>query len=202
MTGAPVELVACPTAKSEAEQIVVRLEQIVGGTSLFAVDSGRGREGEQLEVGFGDIAVLTRTKAQHSLLLEALGRSGIPCQAVAEDEPHDPRSQKVAVMTMHASKGREYDVVFVAGVERGLVPLEIESLGCDPAEEQRLLYVAITRAKRLVVLSFARQRSLFGQPLAAGPSPLLDRLPESAVLRSSPALPDRKPRRRQLSLFE
>jgi len=118
--GPPVELFAAPTAGSEAEQIIVRLERIVGGTSHFAVDSGRAAEAEQSDVGFGDMAVLCRTRAQRPPILEALDRSGIPCRSVGEDEPHDPRSQKVAVMTMHAAKGREFEVVFVAGVEQGL----------------------------------------------------------------------------------
>ena len=63
------------------------------------------------------------TRAQRPQILEALERSGIPCHAVADEEPHDPRSQKVAVMTMHAAKGREFEVVFVTGVEQGLLPL-------------------------------------------------------------------------------
>ncbi len=200
--GPPVELVGCPTPASEAEQVVVRLERLVGGTSLFAVDSGRGGEAEALDVGFGDVAVLTRTKQQHAPLIEALGRSGIPYHAVAEEEPHDPRSQKVALMTMHAAKGREFEVVFVAGVERGLVPLQIEGLECEPEEERRLLYVAITRARRLAVLSYTHQRSMFGRALPAGPSPLLDRLPRGAVTRSSAALTGTGKRSRQLGLFD
>ena len=200
--GPPVELVECPTPASEAEQIVVRLERLVGGTSLFAVDSGRGGDAEALDVGFGDVAVLTRTKHQQAPLVEALGRSGIPCHAVAEEEPHDPRSQKVALMTMHAAKGREFEVVFVAGVERGLVPLELEGLECEPEEERRVLYVAITRARRLAVLSYTHKRSMFGRALPAGPSPLLDRLPRGAVNRSSAVLSGAGRRSRQLGLFD
>jgi DNA helicase-2/ATP-dependent DNA helicase PcrA len=200
--GCKVELVTCPTPDSEGEQIVVRLERLVGGTSLFAVDSGRGSDSEAADLGFGDIAVLTRTRAQQPPLLAALGRSGIPCRTVGEDEPHDRRSQKVAVMTMHASKGREFEVVFVAGVERGLVPLQLEGLDADPQEESRLLYVAITRARRLLVLSHAQKRTLFGRALPSGASPLLARLPDDAVVRSCPSPGRPHPKRRQLSLFD
>jgi DNA helicase-2/ATP-dependent DNA helicase PcrA len=198
--GPPVELVTCPTAASEAEQLVVRIERIVGGTSHFAVDSGRGGEAEQGDVGFGDIAVLCRTRAQHPALLEALARSGIPCHAVGEDEPHDPRSQKVAIMTMHAAKGREFEVVFVTGIEEGLLPLERDGLRSDPEEERRLLYVAMTRARRLLVLSHATHRTLWGVRLPGRPSPLLAELPAS-VHRSSPSLPRGEPPSRQLKLF-
>jgi DNA helicase-2/ATP-dependent DNA helicase PcrA len=199
--GPPVEVVSCPTPKSEAEQVVVRLERIVGGTSYFAVDSGRGGDAEESDVGFGDAAVLSRTKAQQREIVAALGQSGIPCRAIAEDEPHDPRSQKVAVMTMHASKGREFEIVFATGVEPGLVPLEIEGLTSDPEEERRLLYVAVTRAKRLAVLSYSSSRSLFGRRLPGGPSPFLSKLPDNAVIRTSPVPPKKKPSAKQLSLF-
>jgi DNA helicase-2/ATP-dependent DNA helicase PcrA len=199
--GPPVEVIACATPDSEAEQLVVRLERIIGGSSYFAVDSGRGDEAELEAVGFGDVAVLCRTKAQRRQILEALGRSGIPCHSVGEDEPHDPRSQNVAVMTMHAAKGREFEVVFVTGVEQGLVPLDREGFTTDPDEERRLLYVAMTRARRLLVLSWAARRTLWGQRLPGAPSPLLARLPEQGVVRSSPKLPRAKTASRQMRLF-
>ncbi len=199
--GPRVEWVGCPTAKSEAEQIVVRIEQIVGGTSFFAVDSGRGESEEEWQVGFGDIAVLTRMKRQQGVVLEALERSGIPVRVVAEEEPHDPRSEKVALMTMHAAKGREFEVVFLAGVEPGLMPLALEGLIGDPEEERRLLYVAITRGKQLVVLSHAKNRALFGKTLPGGPSPFIANLPRSAVRRIIPVLPQKRAEKSQLSLF-
>jgi DNA helicase-2/ATP-dependent DNA helicase PcrA len=200
--GLPLEVIACPSVKSEAEQVLVRIERIVGGTSTFAVDSGRAREAEALDVGFGDIAVLTRTKAQHAELVQALERSGIPCRVVGEDEPHDPRSQKVAIMTLHASKGREFEVVFLTGAEHGLLPLQAAGLVSDPEEERRLLYVGMTRAKRLCIVSHAKKRTLFGKALPGVPSPFLAKLPEGAVCRTSAVLPVRRPASRQLGLFD
>jgi DNA helicase II / ATP-dependent DNA helicase PcrA len=145
--------------------------------------------------------VLSRTKAQRREILAALGERGVPCIAVGEDEPHDPRSQKVAAMTMHAVKGREFEVVFVAGAERGLVPLELEGFEVDPEEERRLLYVAITRARRGAILSWSEKRMLFGQRLPGGPSPFLAHLPESAVVRVSDRAPRKSSARNQLDLF-
>jgi len=194
-------VIACPTAASEAEQILVRLERLIGGSSHFAVDSGRGGDGVRAEVGFGEVAVLSRTRAQARQVLEALGRSGIPCRAVGEDEAHDPRSEKVAVMTMHAAKGRELEVVFVTGVEEGLVPLDLAGRRGDPAEERRLLYVAVTRARRLAVLSHAARRSLWGKSLPGAPSPFLADLPAEHVLRCRATLPDSHPPDSQMKLF-
>jgi DNA helicase-2/ATP-dependent DNA helicase PcrA len=198
--GTPVEVIACATPAVEATQIAARIERLVGGTSHFAVDSGRGRDAELGDVGFGDMAVLTRTKAQRREILEALARTGVPCAAVGEDEPHDPRSQKVAAMTMHASKGREFDVVFVAGVERELLPLGIAGFDTDPEEERRLLYVALTRARRHAIVTYSRARTLFGRRLEGGPSPVLAGLPDAACARAEARLPD-GPARRQLELF-
>ena len=70
----------------------------------------------------------------------------------------------VTLMTMHAAKGLEFDLVFVTGLEEGLFP---HSMGLESKEEleeeRRLFYVAITRAKKLLYLTNARSRLLFGQ---------------------------------------
>jgi DNA helicase-2/ATP-dependent DNA helicase PcrA len=200
--GPRVEVVPCASAAGEAEQIVVRLERILGGSSHFAVDSGRADGAEAGDIGFGDVAVLSRTRAQHKDIRDALDRSGFPCHTVGEDEVHDPRSQKVAVMTMHAAKGREFEVVFVTGVEHGLLPLEREGATTDPDEERRLLYVAMTRARRVLVLSWAAHRTLWGRRLPGAPSPFLTALPTQAVTRPTPATPKaEKVGSRQLRLF-
>ena len=103
-------------------------------------------------------------------------------------------------MTMHAAKGREFEVVFVAGVEPGLMPYERPGTETDAREERRLLYVAVTRAKRLAVLSFALHRRMHGKNMPGGPSPFLDLVPDDAVLRIDPHR-SRRARSRQLSLF-
>ena len=73
-----------PTDKAEAEYVVHQIEQMVGGTSYFSIDSGRVDdrvdEAEQSNRSFADFAVLYRTSAQVSALREALDRSGIPYQ--------------------------------------------------------------------------------------------------------------------------
>lgn len=200
-SGSPVELIDCPTARSEAEQIVIRVEQLLGGTSSFALSSGRAAKAEMNDLCLGDIAVLTRTKVQHALLSEALSNSGIPHRLVAEDEPHDPRSDKIALMTMHAAKGREFEVVFVCGLEQGLVPLERQGLTVDLDEERRLLYVALTRGKRLVIATFSRHRITHGQHRLTGPSPFLDAAPKAHLLHKEAVLPKRAIPDGQLNLF-
>ncbi len=201
MLGPKVEVISCPTEASEAEQLLVRIEQLLGGSSHFAMNSGRASDAEEPDIGFGDIAVLCRLKAQRAAIVAALSRSAIPCLMVGEDEPHDPRSEKIAIMTMHASKGREFEIVFVVGVEPCLIPLSLDhALTSDPQEERRLMYVAATRAKRRLVVSHVMHRMLFGKQLPGGPSPFLAKLPQQCVTRRTVSLKE-KSGKRQLRLF-
>jgi DNA helicase-2/ATP-dependent DNA helicase PcrA len=74
------------------------------------------------------------------------------------------RENSVSLMTVHASKGLEFDAVFITGLEQGLFPSmrENESQSRDPEEERRLFYVALTRARKRVFLSYARERLRWG----------------------------------------
>jgi DNA helicase-2/ATP-dependent DNA helicase PcrA len=80
-------------------------------------------------------------------------------------------------MTMHAAKGLEFPVVFVAGCEEGIVPYvaAADSAGeaADLEEERRLLYVAMTRARDHLFLTSAARRVIFGRSVNPSPSPFL-----------------------------
>jgi len=79
-----------------------------------------------------------------------------------QDELKD-NSDTVKLMTVHASKGLEFDTVFITGLEDGLFPHQSLSEGrVDDEEERRLFYVALTRAKRKVYLTYASVRTIFG----------------------------------------
>jgi DNA helicase-2/ATP-dependent DNA helicase PcrA len=91
--------------------------------------------------------------------------------------------QKVNLMTIHAAKGLEFDTVFVAGLEEGIVPhaRALEEGESNLEEERRLFYVAITRAKRRLYLSACRTRRRRGQLQEAQPSPFLEELPSDLL---------------------
>lgn len=103
-------------------------------------------------------------------------------------------SEKIQVMTMHASKGLEFEAVFLPALEDGLMPMAgLEILGSqslsgeskvDEDEERRLLYVAMTRARKLLYLSHAEKRVLFGRNLRLKPSRFLRELPRDEMRRS------------------
>jgi len=91
--------------------------------------------------------------------------------------------EKVNLLTIHAAKGLEFDTVFLAGLEEGILPhaRSIEESGGELEEERRLFYVAITRAQRRLVLSACRTRRRRGQVYEAHPSPFLDELPKELL---------------------
>jgi len=83
---------------------------------------------------------------------------------VADMDSHDPNAQALSFMTVHNSKGLEFNSVFVVGLEEGIFPHQrsIDAGGRDEIEEERrLCYVAMTRAKRQLILTAARRRRLY-----------------------------------------
>lgn len=88
-------------------------------------------------------------------------------------DQEDDGSPKITLMTMHASKGLEYEYVFCVGLEEGLIPSDRSYSESAIEEERRLLYVAITRAKKFCTLSFARERMLHGKTQMSSPTRFL-----------------------------
>ncbi len=88
----------------------------------------------------------------------------------------------VQLMTVHAAKGLEFDAVFITGLEEGLFPNEKSSGEVSGLEEERrLMYVAITRARKRLYMSFSQTRMLHGQTRYSLKSRFIDELPEGAV---------------------
>lgn len=97
-------------------------------------------------------------------------------------EQYDADADAVVMMTMHSAKGLEFPHVFLVGLEEGLFP-GMRAIG-EPEEmeeERRLCYVAITRAKKTLHISHARQRMLYGRTTTNVASRFIDELPESCV---------------------
>ena len=99
-------------------------------------------------------------------------------------EQYNEGDDAVVMMTMHSAKGLEFPHVFLVGFEDGLFP-GMRAIGDkeEMEEERRLCYVAITRAKKSLTISHARQRMLYGRTSAALPSRFLKEIPEECVVR-------------------
>jgi DNA helicase II / ATP-dependent DNA helicase PcrA len=111
-----------------------------------------------------------------------------------EVDTWDPRADRVSLLTLHAAKGLEFPVVFLTGCEDGLLPLRF---GPQPspgelAEERRLFFVGMTRARSHLLLSHARRRAWRGTVRQATPSPFLADL-EAALLDHAHASARRRP---------
>ncbi|PRX96110.1 UvrD-helicase domain-containing protein [Allonocardiopsis opalescens] len=124
----------------------------------------------------------------------------------AEVDALDPRADRVALLTLHASKGLEYPVVFLVGCEDGLLPHRLPGAGPDPAaeaEERRLFFVGMTRAKERLYLSHARERARHGATARpARPSPFLADVPAALTMPvDAETATRRRPKDRQLRLM-
>ncbi len=113
--------------------------------------------------------------------------------ALLEESDEATAADAVNLMTLHAAKGLEFDLVFLVGFEEGLLPHA--SSAEDPSaveEERRLAYVGMTRARRRLMLTAARSRLMFGSVRQCRPSPFLLQIPPSLYEDVSRAPLDRR----------
>lgn len=142
-------------------------------------------------VPWRDLAVLCRLRVQVTDLAAALTAGGVPCVHAAElivdgadptpldGELDTSAPDAVRVSTIHAAKGLEFARVFLAGANVGLLPLHVADEDTNVAEERRLLYVALTRAREAVEISY--QARPYHHHALGVPSHLLAPLPASVL---------------------
>jgi DNA helicase-2/ATP-dependent DNA helicase PcrA len=150
----------------EAEGRAENLEALVAGAAEFDIE--REREGES------EISPLEEYLQQISLYSE-------------QDGLQDENQELVTLMTLHNAKGLEYDTVFIVGCEDGAFPhmRALEEGGEE--EERRLCYVGVTRARKRLYMTWARERQLFGRSERNLPSRFIDELPVELTERHSTA---------------
>lgn len=206
--------------ESPAEAILTAAEALAGarGGRGGATRTRGGRRSESSEAA-ERLAAMADDFPDLRSFLDALAL-GAPQDGLGRGPVVD--TERVAVMTIHAAKGLEFDHVFVAGLEEGILPFTLfdgggknEREGEDRGvgsmsrsaaerddriqEERRLLYVAMTRARVGLHLSWARSRLFLGRHLALPPSRFLERI-EDLVPMAGGAGP-RRPADKQLGLF-
>ena len=96
---------------------------------------------------------------------------------VSDVDKYDPDEDAVILMTIHSAKGLEFPTVFLPGLENGIFPGQLILTDEDFEEERRLCYVAITRAKRELIILRAERRMMFGKTLYQPPSKFVGEIP-------------------------
>jgi DNA helicase-2/ATP-dependent DNA helicase PcrA len=181
-------------AEKEGADRVENLEELVNAAESFVTQEGFGRSAVAMPQGSSG---LTQSPASQGLSSDAsapdeFSEDGVTMSPLAAFLTHasleagDNQAQAgedaVQLMTVHASKGLEFDVVFITGLEEGLFPHENAMNDFDGLEEERrLMYVAITRARKRLYLSHSQTRMLHGQTRYNLKSRFLDELPEECL---------------------
>ncbi len=118
---------------------------------------------------------------------EALSRylEDVALASPADDPAAGSPEARVSLITLHNTKGLEFDRVIITGLEEGIFPHESSSWGApeELEEERRLFYVGITRARESLFLTWCRRRRIFGRYSDMSPSRFLDEIPEGAAER-------------------
>ena len=179
--------------EKEGQDRLENLDELVNAAEAFVTQEGFGKDAVALPVDepAGTIAVgLPAAVASVDMLPDAeTGEIISPLLAFlthASLEAGDNQAQAgqdaVQLMTIHASKGLEFNNVFLTGLEEGLFPHENSATSTEGLEEERrLMYVAITRARRRLHISFCQTRMLHGQTRYNIKSRFVDELPEAAL---------------------
>jgi len=162
-------------AEKEGQERLENLAELINAAANFSAEAGAAYEAEE---GAVDGSALAGFLAHASL--------------EAGDHQADAGSEAVQLMTVHAAKGLEFDAVFLSGLEEGLFPHENSILESDGLEEERrLMYVAMTRARQRLYISFTQSRMLHGQVRYNLRSRFLEEIPEGLTKWLTPPSPRR-----------
>jgi DNA helicase-2/ATP-dependent DNA helicase PcrA len=170
------------TEKEGADRIE-NLEELVNAAESFVTQEGFGKDAVALPVDERAPAGPAATPdVDTGEIMSPLAAFLTHAALEAGDNQAQAGQDAVQLMTVHSAKGLEFDAVFIGGLEEGLFPHEnalADAGGLE--EERRLMYVAITRARKRLYLSFSQTRLLHGQTLYNLRSRFFDELPEDAL---------------------
>ncbi len=179
-------------ADREGADRIENLEELVNAAESFVTQEGFGRDAVALPVDeLADLpAIETAPDAETGETLSPLAAFLTHAALESGDNQAQAGQDAIQLMTVHASKGLEFDCVFIGGMEEGLFPHEnsmSDQGGLE--EERRLMYVAITRARKRLYLSHSQTRMLHGQTRYNLRSRFFDELPEDALKWITPKQP-------------
>ena len=195
-------------AEREGQDRIENLQELVNAAESFVTQEGFGRDAVALPIDEHGAAVVGDNAATDSGATQAANQAATQTMINADTgetlsplaaflthaalEAGDNQAQAgqdaIQLMTVHASKGLEFDCVFITGMEEGLFPHENSMNDFDGLEEERrLMYVAITRARKRLYLSHSQTRMLHGQTRYNLKSRFFEELPEHTLKWITPA---------------
>jgi DNA helicase-2/ATP-dependent DNA helicase PcrA len=171
-------------ADREGADRIENLEELVNAAASFVTQDGFGMVAVALPVDEQATAggAPATPDADTGEIMSPLAAFLTHASLEAGDNQAQAGQDAVQLMTVHSAKGLEFDAVFITGIEEGLFPHEQSLSDADGVEEERrLMYVAITRARKRLYLSFSQTRMLHGQTRYNVKSRFFDELPEGAL---------------------
>ena len=171
-------------ADREGAERLENLDELVNAAEAYVSQEGFGRDAlalplDELAAAAGAPVV---PDAETGEIVSPLAAFLAHAALEAGEHQAQAGADAVQLMTVHAAKGLEFDAVFVTGLEEGLFPHANALADADGIEEERrLMYVALTRARRRLYLSYSQTRLLHGQTRYHLPSRFLDELPAAAL---------------------
>jgi DNA helicase-2/ATP-dependent DNA helicase PcrA len=164
----------------EGQDRIENLEELVNAAESFVTQEGFGKDAVALPVD--EQAAAAAPDLDTGEIMSPLAAFLTHASLEAGDNQAQAGQDAIQLMTVHSAKGLEFDAVFITGIEEALFPHENSLSDADGLEEERrLMYVAITRARKRLYLSFSQTRMLHGQTRYNVKSRFLDELPEGAL---------------------
>jgi len=170
----------------EGQDRIENLEELVNAAESFVTQEGFGKDAVALPVdeqGSGlNLGQSPVPDIETGEIMSPLAAFLTHASLEAGDNQAQAGADAIQLMTVHSAKGLEFDAVFITGIEEGLFPHENSASDADGVEEERrLMYVAITRARQRLYMSFSQTRMLHGQTRYNVKSRFFDELPEGAL---------------------
>ncbi len=172
----------------EGQDRIENLEELVNAAESFVMQEGFGKDAvalpvdEQASAAPLGSAPNAAPDADTGEIMSPLAAFLTHASLEAGDNQAQAGADAIQLMTVHAAKGLEFDAVFITGIEEGLFPHEQSLSDADGVEEERrLMYVAITRARKRLYLSFSQTRMLHGQTRYNVKSRFIEELPDASL---------------------
>lgn len=170
------------------EDLIARIREMIGKETLshifrtiidaagFRLHFAKAKDGEERLQNMEELITVAK-KYEHLEKAESIDAFLEEAALMSDQDQVDESANAVHLLTAHAAKGLEFDVVIVTGMEEGLFPHSLSQEEGMVEEERRLFYVALTRARKRVILTLTGRRTLYGEMTFNEPSRFLDEIP-------------------------